>query len=66
MLEWFQIQICKKKQNSLCITNKYYEIKYLNLAFFCEKFTEQQLKNLISIEKFKITLDVLCQLLLSY
>ena len=66
MLEWFQIQICKKKQNSLCITNKYFEIKYLNLAFFCEKFTEQQLKNLISIEKFKITLDVLCQLLLSY
>lgn len=66
MLEWFQIQICKKKQNSLCITNKYFEIKYLNLAFFCEKFTEQQLKNLISIEKFKNTLDVLCQLLLSY
>ena len=66
MLEWFQIQICKKKQNSLCITNKYFEIKYLNLAFFCVKFTEQQLKNLILIEKFKNTLDVLCQLLLSY
>ena len=65
MLEWFQI-LCKKKQNSLCITNKYFEIKYLNLAFFCEKFTEQQLKNLILIEKFKNTLDVLCQLLLSY